>query len=508
MRPGSNMLHFLGIGTRNIRLFVLVFSLALSVFIYLWVEALVLADDGDIQVVEVGAQNHYPQGIRFFVTASSPGGIDEIRVFFKKTGRVTAGAYRALDFEPGDVVNAESILSTGGGLNYIPPGTEITYSFEIRDEAGAVHRTADQTIVYIEAAFDWQTLSAGPIIVYYYGEEAEVRARMALEAASEAMDRIAPLLGFEPSEPIRIVSYSTYEDMIPALPFRQQILQGHVQTEGMAFGDERVVIIRGFDPRVRGITSHEITHLAVAEVSGRAYTRVPAWLGEGLAEYGNIEPTPEYEQALRLSISLDRVRPLWTLAVFGGDSDDIMTAYGQGRSVVGYLISIYGKSRIAELMQAIRRDLNLDQALERVYGIDQWGLDSKWRQSMGLEPLPRPEEPEPRIFPSPTPTPTAVPTPTPPPSPTPSPTPTPVPTTTFTPVPTPTPVPPAVTPLPRHTAEPTAATSNERQGRDGPSTGCSSAPPGRAGLFSGDLALIAILAAPLAMLVIRGRRRS
>ena len=501
------MLPFLGIGTRNIRLLVLVLALALACIIYLWGEAPARADEGDIQVVEVGAQNHYPQGIRFFVTASSSGAIDEIRVFFRKTGRVTAGAYRALEFEPGDVVNAESILSTGGDQNYIPPGTEITYSFEIRDEAGAVHRTPDQKIVYIEAAFDWQTLSAGPIIVYFYGVEAEARAQIALEAASEAMDRIAPVLGFEPSEPIRIVSYATYEDMIPALPFRQQILQGHVQTEGMAFGDERVVIIRGFDPKVRGITSHEITHLAVAEVSGRAYSRVPAWLSEGLAEYGNIEPRPEYEEALRRSIAMGRVRPLWTLALFSGNAGDIMTAYGQSRSVVGYLISIYGEGRIAEFMQAIRRDLNVDQALERVYGVDQWGLDSKWRQSMGLEPLPRPQEPEPRILPSPTPVPTATP---PPPTETPVPTPTTVPTATFTPVPTPTPtpVPPTATSVPTPASEATPATFAEDQSSDGVSTGCSSAPLGRSGFLGGDLSLIAILAAPLAMSVIRRRHRS
>ena len=92
--------------------------------------------------------------------------------------------------------------------------------------------------------------------------------------------------------------------MLQALPRSFQVLQGHVQTEGMAFGDERVIIIRGFDPDVRGITSHEITHLAVAEVTGRAHTRLPSWLDEGLAEYGNINPSGEYEAALRHVSSL------------------------------------------------------------------------------------------------------------------------------------------------------------------------------------------------------------
>ena len=492
MNPLGQMLPLLEIGTRSARLVLLGLALVLPASIYLSNASPVKADEGNIQVIQVGAENRYPQGVRFFVTATSPDRIDEIRLFFKKTGRVTASAYRALEFDSGESVNAESILSTGGGQNYVPPGTEITYFFEVRDEAGSVHRTPDQKIVYIDSRFDWQTLSSGPIIVYYYGPGAQERTQIALEAASEAMARVAPVLGFDPSEPIRIVSYSTFSDMLPALPFRQQVIAGHVQTEGMAFGDERVVLIRGFDPKVRGITSHEITHLAVAEVTGRAKTLIPAWLNEGLAEYGNIEPGPEYEEALRLAIGLDRVRPLWTLARFGGDASGIMIAYGQGRSVVGYLISIYGEARVAELMEAIRATLNIDQALERVYGFDQGGLDNKWRKSMGLDPWPRPEEQQPRQLPSPTPSPTALPTPTPEPS------------ATFTPATTPTTVAPTATPTP----EPTELASAEDEGSDRQSTGCSSAHPGRSGPFAGDLAMIAILAAPFAMLVFRGRRRS
>ena len=304
------MLPLLTTATLKIRLLLFALALALPTSISLWPSVPSFADDSNIKVVQVGAENHYPQGIRFFVTAGSTYGIDEIRLFFRKTGRVSAGAYRSLDFDPGDVVDAESILSTAGVLNYMPPGTEITYYFEIWDDAGAVHRTPAQKIVYSDSHFEWHTLSSGPIIVYYYGDGAEERAQMVLDAATEAMERMAPVLGFDPSEPIRIVSYATVDDMTVALPLRQQLIAGHIQTEGMAFADERVIILRGFDPRVRGITSHEITHLAIGEVAGRAKSRIPTWLNEGLAEYGNIEPTVEYENALRLAIARDTIRPL------------------------------------------------------------------------------------------------------------------------------------------------------------------------------------------------------
>ena len=477
----------------------------------IWPASFTSGDEGEIQVVQAGAENQYPNSIKFFVTASSVDEIDEIRLFFRTTGRDTPGAYRALDFDADELVTAESFLPTGGGANYIPPGTEITYYFEIRDAAGAVSRTPQQKIIYTDSRFEWETLSSGSIIVYYYWEGGEGHARLAVDAARETIDRMAPVLGFDPSEPIRIVAYHSYSDMFAALPLRSRMLGGVVRTEGIAFGDERVVLIPGFGSSVRAVTSHEITHLAVAEVTGRAHIRVPAWLNEGLAEFGNLEPIDNYEQALRLGILRDRIRPLWTLGTFGSNADDIIVAYGQGQSVVRYLIKTYGEDWVAELMQAIRNTFDIDQALKAVYGFDQYGLDVEWRESLGLEPLPRPERGKFSLVLGPTVTPTF-----PKPTPTPSPvrstaTPTSPPTPTSRPIPTrvpPTPTSPSSESPTPHTAtpEPTpVATVKESDGARS-SPGCSGSQPGLSGVTGGDLAMIAILFGPLAMLVFRSRR--
>ena len=459
-------------------------------------------------MVEIGAENQYPNAIRFYLTASSTDEIEEIRVFFKKTGKVSASAYRALDFQASDLVSAEAFLPTGRGASYIPPGAEITYFFEIWDATGAVHRTSGQKIVYTDSRFQWTTLSSGPITVYYYGEGGEAQAQLAVDAARKALEQMAPLLGFDPSEPLRIVSYHSYDDMRAALPYRASILAG-VRTEGIAFGDERVVLIPGFDSSAEGIASHEIVHLAIAEVTGRAHNRVPAWLKEGLAEFGSLEPGAEYDEALRLAILRKGVNPLWTLDTFWRDANYIITAYGQGHSVVRYLISNYGDAKMAELMQAIRGSFGIDEALEKVYGFDEYDLDVEWRESVGLEPLPRPEESDLRVLPEPTTTPTAVPTPTLEPTSAPIP-PSPIPTPTPAPKPTPTPTsPPISTPVPHTptpTPEPTIVGTVKEEGGGGPSTGCA-APGGRSGSTSGDLAMIALLAGPLAMLVFRSRRR-
>ena len=131
--------------------------------------------------------------------------------------------------------------------------------------------------------------------------------------------------------------------------------------------------------------------MLVSEAAGRADAHVPSWLNEGLAEYGNIDPTDGYESALRYGIFNGQVKPLWYQASFSGTPDDIIIAYGQGRSVVKHMIETHGPEKMGQLMKALQKTLDIDLALEQVYGFDQHGLDSEWRLTVGLEPLPPPE---------------------------------------------------------------------------------------------------------------------
>ena len=374
------------------RTFVFITSLVLFAGLAFSATGLTRADEGNIKVIEAKAESQFPDGIRFSVIANSIDEIDDIRVFFSKVDQHGRSAYRSVEFEPGTTVSGESILPSGSGSNYFPPGTKIEFSFEVRDKAGAVLRTESQEFVYQDNRFEWETVVEGLITVYYYGEYVRDRAETVLEAAKQNMERMLPVLGITPTEPLRIVSYNNYRHMATALPFRSQAISEGLQTQGMAFSDERVLLVHGFDPTVTGTVSHEFTHLLVAEAAGAARSQVPAWLNEGLAEYGNIDPTDDYEAALRYGIFTRRIRPLWYQGAFGGTPEDIIIAYGQARSVVGYMIGTYGPERMAALFPVLQRTLDIDQALLEVYGMDQYGLDSAWRVSLGLEPLPSPDD--------------------------------------------------------------------------------------------------------------------
>ena len=353
-----------------------------------------LADDGDIEVLEASAESRFPDSINFSIKVRSTSQIDDVRVHFRLASGAKGRAYRIAEFDPGEEVTAEAELLTRTGTNYIPPGTIIEYYFEIWDKEGRVHRTPKEELMYTDHRFEWRSISSGVVTVHFYGDLDERRAQSVLVAAEKATERMQPLLGIEITEPVQIVVYTRYSDMSSAIPFRSHAHSANLITEGMAFSNEMVLLVHSPGMSADGVVAHEFTHLLVAQAAGKAHQEVPAWLNEGLAEYGNIDPNAGYDRFLQRGITTGRLNPLWYQNRFVGKPEDILIAYGQGYSVVQHLVSNYGEASIADLFEKFQETRDIDEALEAVYGFDQRGLDAEWRQSLGLEPL---EESEPEV---------------------------------------------------------------------------------------------------------------
>ena len=471
----------------NQRVLLFVFALLIGAGIVAQLApASLYADDAGIEVTKFSAESQFPDGIRFHIEARSNDEIDEIRVFFRLLGGSLGSAYRAVGFEPGISVTGEATLLSGTAGKFIPPGTILRYSFEVRDNGGGLHRTDDQEMMYTDGRFNWETASSDLITVFYYDGDAE-KAKGVLDAANQAMERMAPVLGLESSDPMRILTYSEYSDMLPAIPFRSQATREQLITEGLAFAEQRVLLVFNPGDSAKGTVAHEFTHLLVAQAAGRGHRQLPAWLNEGLAEYGNIESSFSYDVALRRAIESGRLNPLWYQRTFVGKPGDIIAAYGQASSVVQHMISRHGNGKMAELMRAMHATQDIDKALGRVYSLDQHSLDAEWRDALGLEPLAPAEEATP-VPPTsqPTPSPEA-----------------PIKGLTVTPPPR-TPSTPTAIPIPP--TEAPAVVQGQSQQEDSRSSGCG-ASLNHGGVY--DLALIALLAGPLAGLWGRGlfRRR-
>ena len=371
----------------------------------------VSADDG-LVVLSDDVTSQFPDGINFNLSVETPSPVDDIRVFYKSKGADNI-SYGRLDFSEGVATEGtfflDTSVGTAGGTHFIPPGTVFRYHYQVFTEDGESFKTEQKEFVYTDSRFEWETMSEGPLTVFYYGPT-ETRAQLILDASLEATATMSRVLGLEEVEPINIVTYNNYRHMQAALPPRPQTIREGLITQGQAFTDIRVLLVLGTDPTIEGIASHELTHVLVDDAAGRAYTILPTWLNEGLAEFGNVSPSESYDNALLYGIYTRRVKPLSHLNRFLGEPDDVVIAYGQSRSVISYLIHTYGEEKMAEFMSQLDHTFSIDVALMQVYGFDQDGLDTEWRTRMGLRPFGE-APPESTTQPAPPPAPvTAVPT--------------------------------------------------------------------------------------------------
>ena len=355
------------------------------------------AQDAGLRVIDYRIETNFPKDVKFYVEASGPEDIVEVRVHLRTIGQTSRSAYLQAEFEPGSSISGEAELLTSGN-SYVPPGTRLTYHFEIIDNTGRVLLTDNEVFVYLDNRFEWFTVSEGIVTVYYNDPLVKSRAEHVLETALTSMAITGPVLGIDPELPLHIVTYHNYRDMFGALPFRSEATGQQLITQGMAFDKERVLMVHSGDGSVTSTTAHEFVHLLVGDALGRAYSRAPAWLNEGLAEYGSRHGGDRdiLNRAVERAIQSDSLRPLWHLGSYSGTPEEIIYAYAHGESVVTFMVLEYGEEKMVELMRALSTTFDIDKALMLVYGFDQHGIDSEWRKAIGLEPLPAPEANRPR----------------------------------------------------------------------------------------------------------------
>ncbi len=396
-----------------------------------------------IEIISSGAVSEFPTGMRFSIEVEGENDISEIAVKLR-TGTNRRESYDYMDFESAQVVGAEMFWRTDTRPRYVPPGTIISYYFEVRDSQDNTLRTDVEEFIYEDVRFTWDEVSEGPVAVAYHGP-VKTRAEIVLEAIVDTLNFMGPLLGAETTGPIRVTMYNNVKEMLEALPPGSATIRRELITEGQAFTNIGTLLVLGGDRGARGTASHEVTHILTHRAGDSAAARVPAWLDEGLAEFGNVEPGFSYDIALEFAIATDRLLPITSMPGLPGDPEDVIIFYGQASSLIEYMVFTYGPNAMRDLLAMLGDGEYMDDALPAVYGRTRLELENEWRESIGAPayvpldreslkptPIPRPVLGLYTLTPQagsdtlasvePTPTPTPIPTSTPPPTTAPEPT--------------------------------------------------------------------------------------
>ena len=364
-----------------------------------------------ITVVEEEVENLFPEGLSFHIDVASASPVEEIRVYVRKLGQSTRTTYRTVEFDPGGHISGTAHFRSKTANEYIPTGTRLEYYYAIRTADGTSLETEPKTFVYLNTGLEWHLKSSGLIDVYYYSYDdlAETRADAVLATAVDTYEYMAPVLGVELTEPMSIVVYSDYRHMRQALRPASRVAATQLRTLGVAFSNERTLLVDGSLNSVLTTTAHEFTHLLVADAAGSAYLQVHKWLNEGLAVYSERQANNEYDRYIRNAIHNDQVPPLAGLRTFAGTPQETLRNYGQGHAVATYMLNTYGTKPMVELFAKLRDTHSFEKSLTAAYGLTITELDNEWRESVGLgvREEATPELPPLQVLPTRRPTPTS-----------------------------------------------------------------------------------------------------
>jgi hypothetical protein len=264
---------------------------------------------------------------------------------------------------------------------------------------------------FADTRFPWRSVTDGLVTVNYYDDRQRDAEIMAL-VARETIDKAAALMGASFDFPIRIWVYANRRD------FQIAVAHESVSSDPGVLGQAHepdtfiLVVDRLSSPSALDTARHELTHLVTARALSRGANRsaYPSWLNEGTSVYFQVSPNDVgYVEALEKAIKEDKVIPL-KLLTSGTRNRNVGLFYGEGYSVVKFLVDSYGAEKFAQMIAAFNRTGQIDEAFKETYGADQTGIYERWRESVGLSAAgPAPSEPPAAPAAAPTPQPADLP---------------------------------------------------------------------------------------------------
>ena len=355
-------------------------ALALAILLLASLSRIALAQEG-ITVTSNTYESHFAKEIVFRLEARSGSEIEKVVLLYRIGGeKVINRGYP--DFTPAREVTAEYVMDVQRGE--IPPFAEIEYFWRIEDAAGNRLDTEPISFVYEDDRFRWQSLTQGKITLYWYDADKAFAQRL-LDVALKSLARLEEEVGVELKEPVKLVVYRSKADMLGALAPRGRVFESEVITLGTVVSKD-TVLLHGTHREVERTIAHELCHVVVGLATENPYAGLPAWLDEGLAMYNEGELPAANRKALEKAIRENRLISVRSLTAPTGKPEEINLFYGEAYSVVEFLLKTYGKEKMAELLAVFKEGAAYDDALMRVYGFDQDGLDARWRESLGLPP--------------------------------------------------------------------------------------------------------------------------
>jgi len=347
--------------------------------------SLVQAQSDPIEVLSNAAIIDFPLAITFQLDYQSATEMDDISLFYaidKRTCGDQARVHVAPDPETGQV-SWEWDLTKSYSM---PPGATLFWHWQLTDVDGNVLTTEEQTVLFDDPNFEWQSYEEGKIKIEWSVGNLQF-AKDLYQIITQAVNSLSMNAGLALEGNLKVIIYPTSSDLAEAGVWLPEWVGG------VAYPDFNIIVL-AIAPNeydwAKEVIAHELSHLIThGLIFNCVGGDIPTWLDEGIAMFSeNPSEVEELDLVIR-ALENGKLPKLLSLANgFSADTDAAHLSYVQSSAVAHFLIDEYGKENLALLLEAIKTGRNFDPLMEEIYVFDTNELDSLFRISLGFDPLP------------------------------------------------------------------------------------------------------------------------
>ncbi len=370
--------------------------LCMCLFSPLLVPARVFAATNPITVSSQGDTVNFPKSIDFQITAyDASRSISQATIFIKyidEDGYQEQHQVKAPSAAPAITLSWHEDTE---GSAFAPPGTRVSYHWQLLDAAGNEYTSQDQNFTVTDSRFSWQHTSQGLLQVNWYNRPASFGQAM-LNQASMHIKRISSNLGDGLNRPVDLWIYQSSDDFRGSLPPDE-----HEWVGGIAFPRLNVasIVVEDMqDTTLQRDMPHELTHLVFHQLINNGIT-APTWFDEGLAVYHQIYHEPDMSLIFKDALAKQGLLRLDDLARgFPANTNKAYLAYAQSWNLVDYMYHTFGQSKMIALVRDMNQPQNdFDQDLQLALGVDQLHLENQWHLHLNQPPVLQPGQDAPAL---------------------------------------------------------------------------------------------------------------
>jgi hypothetical protein len=347
-----------------------------------------------ITVTEISTAIQFPSTLNFNIKATSDSAIVKMRLQYQveKMNFTTVISEAWPEFTSSTQVDTKWTWDMR--TNSLPPFASVKYWWIIENKNGDKVTSPVKTVIFSDTRYSWQETTSGNLHLNWYEGNTTFAAEL-IKAGEEALKRLNQDTGATLDKQVYIYIYANTDDLQKAM------VNPREWTGGAAFYEYSIIAI-GVSQRNlewgKTAIAHELGHLFTHQSTFGPYgAMLPTWIDEGLAMHAEGKMDKDAYNYLLRSHQQNKLFSLQSLSSpFSAKTNEALLSYAESQSAIEFLIQSYGKNNMAKLLNLFQEGTDTDSALKSIYGFNQDGLETKWKDSLKtLITQPQREQPNP-----------------------------------------------------------------------------------------------------------------